>query len=235
MKHQPNTGSDSSVNIKALFISRSITIIINVAISAGILFFAAGEEIWPFAWLYIFSYLTFQLISLYVAIEHDQLKEDSQNRSLWDRILGVSYSLTHPLTLILAGFEFSLTRNPHAFGLTIQCIAYAFLILTFALIVWAQSENPCYYSSNMAIQPGQKVITTGPYQFIRHPGYAGLFMLSLARPLVLGSRLGFLAGMVGATLVILRTILEDRTMQNDNTDYKQYAQTVRYRIFSNFW
>lgn len=224
-----------SVNYKALLISRSISSVINVSISAGILFISAGRADWPFAWLYLFSYLVFQYISLRVSFRHIQQNIIPQKRFALNRVLEIGYSLTHPLTLILAGFELNLTQNPMALGLSIQSIAFVFLLLTFSLIIWAQWENPYYHSQSTAFQEGQKVIDSGPYQFIRHPGYAGLFMLALIRPLILGSRLGIAAGLIGAVIILLRTFLEDRALQKDSSKYKVYAQKVRHRIFSGIW
>ncbi|HSM71761.1 MAG TPA: isoprenylcysteine carboxylmethyltransferase family protein [Anaerolineales bacterium] len=235
MKNQSHTSNGASVNRKALTISRSISIIFNVAISAGILFLAAGQTNWPFAWLYILSYLIFQLLSMRVSLRHGQIEKHPQKRSFLDRVFEIGYSLTHPITLILAGFEFSLTRNPFALGTTIQSIAYLFLLLIFALMIWTQWENPYYHSQISNFQQGQEIVRTGPYQFIRHPGYAGLLMLAIARPLVLGSRLGLLAGMIGAFIIIVRTLWEDRALKKNSADYEEYARDVRHRIFSGIW
>jgi protein-S-isoprenylcysteine O-methyltransferase Ste14 len=236
MKNQLDANNEPRVNLKALSISRSIVIVFNVSISAGILFLAAGRANWLFAWLYIISYLVFQLLSLHVSLRHGQMIEGPPHkRSFWDRTVETGYSLTHPLTLILAGFEFSLTRNPFALGPVVQSVAYGFLLLTFALMIWVQAENPYYHSQSTNLQKGREIIRTGPYQFIRHPGYAGLFMLAIARPLVLGSRLGLLAGMIGAFIIIVRTLWEDRALQKNSADYREYAQDVCHRIFSGIW
>lgn len=60
-------------------------------------------------------------------------------------------------------------------------------------------------------------------------------MLALTRPFILGSRLGIIAGLIGAAIILLQTFLEDRTLQKDSDKYKGYAQKVRHRIFSGIW
>lgn len=230
MQNRSNTNGKPPANIKALLISGVISNFFNVAIVAGILFLTAGRTDWPFAWIYILGYLIFRLASLYVSVRHIQ-HSDSKRPSLTDRLLDMGYGLTHPLTMLLAGFEFSLRQNPYALGTTIQGIALVFLLLTFVLMIWSQWENPFYYSSIT----GENVVKTGPYQFIRHPGYAGLFILALVRPLLLGSQLGLYMGIVGASIMILRTVREDAILKKDSEQYRQYAQTVRYRIFSGIW
>ena len=225
---------NTQTNLIALFISGTFTNVINVAISAGILFLAAGRIDWLFAWIYILGYLAFRLASLFISIKHVQ-KEETQKPPLFDRILDIGYGLTHPLTLLIAGFEFSLAQNPQALGGFVQGIAFLFLILTFALMLWSQWENPNYFSNTISIQNGQKLVNTGSYQFIRHPGYAGLFMLALVRPILLGSRMGLLMGIVGASIIILRTVREDFTLQKSSEEYKRYAETVRHKMFSGVW
>ena len=215
----------------ALFISGTFTNVFNVAISAGILFLTAGRIDWPFAWIYILSYLSFRLTSLFISIKHIQ-HEETKKPHLFDRILDLGYGLTHPLTLLIAGFEFNLTQNPQALGGFVQGITLLFLILTFALMLWSQWENPNYFSDTTSLQ---KLVNTGPYQFIRHPGYSGLFMLALIRPLLLGSRMGLVMGIVGASIIILRTVREDFALQKNCNEYKHYAQTVRHKMFSGIW
>jgi len=234
MKEQSEPDGTAPANLMALFISGAISNVLNVAISAAILFLAAGRTDWPFAWIYIISYLAFRLVSLYISLRYVQPSE-TQKPPLFDRILDIGYGLTHPFTLILAGFEFNLTQNSQAFGATVHVVALIFLILTFTLMLWAQWENPYYFSNTITFQGKQKIINTGPYQFIRHPGYAGLFMLAFARPLILGSRLGFLPGMIGASIILLKTIREDHLLQQHSEDYKNYAKTVRHRMFSGIW
>jgi len=234
MKSQSKTDNTTPANLMALSISGSISNMLNVAISAAILFLAAKRIDWPFAWIYIIGYLAFRLISLYISLKHVQQSE-AQKPPLFDRILDVGYGLTHPVTLILAGFEFSLAQNSQAFNVILQAVASLFLILTFVLMLWAQWENPYYFSNETNFQHEQKIVNTGPYQNIRHPGYAGLFMLAFARPLILGSRLGFLPGIIGASIIILKTIREDYLLQQQNEDYRRYAEVVRYRVFSGIW
>jgi protein-S-isoprenylcysteine O-methyltransferase Ste14 len=60
-------------------------------------------------------------------------------------------------------------------------------------------------------------------------------MLALARPLMLGSLLGLAPGILGAIIILLRTALEDHTLQKTVDGYKAYAQTVRHRLFEGIW
>lgn len=223
------------INNKALAVSQTISIILNVAISAGILFLAAETINWLYGWIYILSYIAFRLISMFLSLKHVRWQNTRPKRSFMDQVISTGYNLTHPITLFLAGFEYRLTGNSIAFGEITQIVAVVFLFLIFSLLIWAQVENPNYNSLSTETKKELEIIATGPYQFIRHPGYAGLFMLALARPIVLGSRLGILPAIVGAFLMLLQTVREDYLLQKEHTEYKEYTEKVKHRMFSGIW
>ena len=234
MNNSSDIGETAKVNKKAFLISQSIRTILNILIEAAILFTAAGQLDWLMGWLYLIGYSTYLFFSQSVAPV--KLKEHSGRRVIWESVLVFIYRMTHPVILVLAGLEFNSLQQPFPFGVVIQSIAFLFLLATFALIVWAEKVNPQYHAHvTTKEKQEQEIVTTGPYQFIRHPGYLGLFMLALARPLVLGSLLGLGPGIIGAVIMLLRTALEDRSLQKSVDGYKSYAQTVRYRLFEGIW
>jgi protein-S-isoprenylcysteine O-methyltransferase Ste14 len=82
---------------------------------------------------------------------------------------------------------------------------------------------------------GQTVVSDGPYRYVRHPGYASSLLAMLAIPLALGSWWALIpAALVGA-LYVLRTALEDRTLQAELPGYRDYAEHVRYRLLPGVW
>ena len=88
----------------------------------------------------------------------------------------------------------------------------------------------CEPSVRIQTDRGHHVIDTGPYAIIRHPGYAFSFAFLLGIPLTLGSLWGLIPTMIMSALLVVRTVLEDRTLQNELPGYKQYAERVRYRL-----
>ena len=82
---------------------------------------------------------------------------------------------------------------------------------------------------------GQSVITEGPYKYIRHPGYTGFSVAAIGLPLFLGSLWALLPtiGMVAG--IIVRTSLEDRTLQEELPGYKEYTTEVQYRLCPGVW
>jgi protein-S-isoprenylcysteine O-methyltransferase Ste14 len=112
-------------------------------------------------------------------------------------------------------------------------VAYA---LGLWLSMWAMLVNR-FFSSAVRIQAdrGQYVITAGPYQYVRHPGYSGSILFSLCSGLVLGSWWSFLPMLLAVAAVIRRTMLEDRMLQRGLAGYTDYAQKVRYRLVPGLW
>ena len=97
--------------------------------------------------------------------------------------------------------------------------------------MWALAENR-FFSSVVRIQTdrGHVVCDTGPYRIMRHPGYAGNILPLLGIVLALGSLWTIIPAVVALVIAIVRTALEDQTLQEELPGYREYAQRVRYRL-----
>ena len=97
-------------------------------------------------------------------------------------------------------------------------------------------SNP-FFSQILRIQVdrGHAVATDGPYHFIRHPGYMGMIVFEPAVSTLLGSWPAIIAGGLCSLLLILRTALEDRSLQAELSGYADYAHRVRYRLVPGLW
>ena len=145
------------------------------------------------------------------------------------------YGVMQLALLVIAGLD-------HRFGWTswigvmAQISALVVCCLSYALAVWATASN-AYFSQIVRIQTerGHEVATGGPYRFVRHPAYTGTILTSLAIPILLASWWAFAVGVLAALLMILRTILEDRTLQAELPGYPEYAHRVRYRLVPGVW
>lgn len=82
---------------------------------------------------------------------------------------------------------------------------------------------------------GQTVCKDGPYHRVRHPGYLGSLIYSVATPLILGSFWGLIPVMISLALLIIRTKMEDKTLQNELEGYTQYTREVKYKILPGIW
>ena len=115
-------------------------------------------------------------------------------------------------------------------------IGYALLIAGMAGLTWAESVNK-FFEPTVRIQAdrGHTVIDTGPYAIIRHPGYVAACLLILGMPLSLGSFWALIPAVLSCLLLVVRTVLEDRTLRAELPGYKEYAQRVRYRLVPGVW
>ena len=101
-----------------------------------------------------------------------------------------------------------------------------------AVLVWAEAVNR-FFSSVIRIQTerGHHVITSGPYRYLRHPGYAASPLLFVGGGLVLGSWLAALIGLFLIIPILRRTAEEDRLLHEQLEGYVDYARKVCYRVF----
>ena len=98
--------------------------------------------------------------------------------------------------------------------------------------MWALVENR-FFSSVVRIQTdrGHVVCDSGPYRIVRHPGYAGNMLALLGIVLALSSLWTLIPAAAALVIAVIRTTLEDRTLQEELPGYKEYARRVRYRWF----
>jgi protein-S-isoprenylcysteine O-methyltransferase Ste14 len=122
------------------------------------------------------------------------------------------------------------------FPLAAQIMALILCVLGYALFVWATASNT-FFSQIVRIQfeRGHSVATSGPYRYVRHPAYVGAILFELAVPILLASWWACIASGLNVLLLILRTALEDRTLQVELAGYVDYARQVRYRLLPGIW
>lgn len=154
-----------------------------------------------------------------------------QGTKRWDKVY---FALSTPLFFI-AILLAALDAGRYGWGPQVPWWAYLLAGLVYtagqALHLWAKATNR-WFATMVRIQSdrGQEVCTSGPYRFVRHPGYLGGLLFMLATPLLLGSWLALIPQAGAAGLLGLRTYLEDRTLQAELPGYAQYARKVRHRL-----
>jgi protein-S-isoprenylcysteine O-methyltransferase Ste14 len=109
-------------------------------------------------------------------------------------------------------------------------------VLAVFITLWAIWINR-FFSSVVRIQKerGQEVIQDGPYRFVRHPGYVGGILLALGNALVLGSLWALIPAGIMSLLLVIRTYLEDITLQRELPGYTDYTRKVKYRLLPWIW
>jgi len=115
-------------------------------------------------------------------------------------------------------------------------IGYGLFLVGVGIVTWAQAVNK-FFEKTVRIQAdrGHKVVDTGPYAIVRHPGYVGFMLFFVGSALCLGSLWALIPAGVTSGLLVLRTRWEDQTLQAELPGYKEYAQRVRYKLIPRVW
>jgi protein-S-isoprenylcysteine O-methyltransferase Ste14 len=229
--------SREPIDRRRLIISTTSSLLILVLC----LFLPAGTWAWSRGWLFLVVLIPSSiLLSLYLLRVNPDVIAGRVNRHerprRWDLLLGLLVALPTmlaiPIVAALDDGRYHWSRLPW-WG---YALGYALLLAGIAGLTWAQAVNK-FFEPSVRIQTdrGHHVIDTGPYAIIRHPGYAFSFLFFLGIPLALGSRWRLIPAMIMSGFVVVRTVLEDRTLQNELPGYKQYAERVRYRLIPGVW
>lgn len=237
MNAQRATGS---VDARRAITGWLIRTVLFVPFIAAIMFWAAGTLNWLNAWVYALWYLVVSVAAVFLT-DPALLAERSSGRRAkgqkgWDKALLGLYGAITPLVIpIFAALDFRFGWRPEV-AVWLQVAAFVVYALGWALHLWAMAANR-YHALVVRIQSdrGQTVVTGGPYRFMRHPGYVGGIVMTVAAALVLGSAWALIPGVLGGLLLVIRTILEDRTLQQELDGYREYASRVRYRLLPGVW
>jgi protein-S-isoprenylcysteine O-methyltransferase Ste14 len=103
-------------------------------------------------------------------------------------------------------------------------------------VTWAESVNKFFEPTvRIQIDQGHRVIDTGPYAIVRHPGYVFGNLFFIGMPLALGSLWALIPASLPCVILVLRTIVEDRELRKESTGHKGYAERVLYRLVPRIW
>jgi protein-S-isoprenylcysteine O-methyltransferase Ste14 len=207
-----------------------------------ILFLSAGRVDWIWGWAQLTIIAAFMAAHPLLLIPiHPELLAERQKGfrdegvKRWDKWLGALAAGTLLPLWVVAGLDIrfnwtgELPIAVHIGGLLANALGYA-------LFLWAMVSN-AYFTEGVRIQEdrGHTVAKGGPYRYVRHPGYAGAIIAGLATPFLLGSLWALIPAVISATLYVVRTGLEDRTLMKELPGYREYAQQTRYRLLPRAW
>lgn len=204
-----------------------------------ILFVSAGRIDWPMGWASLGIYILISIIN-FMLVDPTLVTERAQIRTgvnIRDMILAsLSFLFFFPLTLLVAGLDTGRYAWSPTIPLAIQVIALLVFAFGNAIGSWAMVQNK-YFSTFIRIQEDRdhEVITSGPYHWVRHPGYAGVILASIALPISLGSLWALIPAFIGACGFVIRTFYEDRVLMEELNGYREYAQSVPFRLLPGIW
>lgn len=208
-----------------------------IAVQGAVLFLAAGTLRWINAWAYIGVYLSSMLAGMaWVASVNPAVINERGRRSTNTEPFDRRFHRLMPLIifsgLIVAGLDFRFGWS--AVPPLLQLLGFAGLAVALLTASWVLASNP-FASRVVRLQDEQRVISGGPYRFVRHPMYSGTLLAWLAAPLALDSWWMFIPSALGIALFVWRTRREDDTLLAQLSGYAVYAQRVRYRLLPGVW
>jgi protein-S-isoprenylcysteine O-methyltransferase Ste14 len=154
----------------------------------------------------------------------------------WDKVF---YAVYGPLFLTilvvgsLDGGRFKWSADMSAWWIAAGACLH---ILSHVLVLWAMHVND-FFSSTVRIQTerNHQVVDSGPYRYIRHPGYIAAAFMAFSLALLLGSWYAMIPAAGVIVSLVIRTALEDRTLRNELEGYEQYCAATQYKLFPGLW
>jgi len=194
-----------------------------------VLLVCGGDFGWWQAWVYALLIVAISIGGrIWAERRHPGLLAERQNiekiqsAKAWDKVLAplMALSVVFPL-VIVAGLDHRRGWSP-VFPLWLIVLGFILISLGYAFAVWA--------TVRIQTDRGHVVCDSGPYRIVRHPGYAGNILPLLGIVLALGSVWTLIPAAVALIIAVIRTALEDQTLQEELPGYRDYARRVHYRL-----
>lgn len=204
-----------------------------------ILFGLAGRWNYWQGWVYVvLNTLVAVIMATFLTPDRELVEErlnPKQGVKSWDRVY---FALSTPLYFAGVGLA-GLDARFH-WTSAVPAVVYWVAILVYlignAIMQWARYTNR-FFSSMVRIQTdrGQTVCKSGPYRYVRHPGYVGGILFECVTGVVLGSWWACIPQVLAAALLVWRTSLEDKTLQAELPGYAEFTRETRYRLVPGVW
>ena len=210
-----------------------------VAVFGGFIFVHANRLGWTLGWIYMGMVAAALIVNLVCLLlwnpeliwRHMRV---SRFAKAWDKVWAALSVLAVIAFCVVAVREArdGVLREPG----TAWLLGFAIFSTGWALAIWSMAVNP-FFEKTVRIQTehGHRVIDTGPYSYVRHPGYVGFLGWIISTPLLLASPWAFIPALITALLLVIRTALEDRTLRDELPGYIEYANRVRFRLIPGLW
>lgn len=210
-------------------------------VMGALMFVSAGTMHWWGAWVYLVLMVGLSL-TLGVALArrdpglmNERLSPPIQkDQAAADKILLSILLLAIFAWLALMGLDFRFGWS--AVPAWVKAVGAAVLLISIWVCYLTMIENS-FAAPVVKIQDerGQKVITTGPYAYVRHPMYSGAILFFAGTALLLGSWWGLASVLFFIALLAIRTFIEEQALRTGLRGYDDYAARVRYKLIPMIW
>jgi protein-S-isoprenylcysteine O-methyltransferase Ste14 len=211
-----------------------------VLLFAGLIFVPAGRIDWAAGWrCFAAMAIGFSAITAHVARRTPSLvrrrARPGSGTPRWDLVLVPLFQLAFIAVLVAGGLDAG--RHPsRSLSPVLKWAGLALMALSMLVLGWAMGANP-HFEATVRIQrdQGHRVIDTGPYRIVRHPGYVAGIALLFGMALALGSTRALIPALAGGVGLVLRTALEDRFLSSHLEGYRAFTGRTRFRLIPGIW
>jgi protein-S-isoprenylcysteine O-methyltransferase Ste14 len=220
---------------------RAVQVLGSMFLLMAVFFLSAGRIDLPRAWFFFGLYFISLLFNIVIFLKFNpevirvrsETKWEEMKR--WDKLFTVLYIIFVFIIFIVCGLDvgrFQLSST----GMEFLVGGVIIFVVGWGVVVWAMVENK-FFETTARIQKEreQRVVSTGPYAIVRHPGYTGMILYYGCAPFIIGSLYGLIPALLLVIVFIFRTYFEDRMLYKELSGYKEYAKKVRYRLVPFIW
>lgn len=221
-----------------------LSFLLRMTLFAVALMWPAGTWKWWEAWVLVGLWSLYGVVIIHYLLHKDpallaerlKLVPLQKDQKIWDKALMLFFFIAGMGLYLLPGFDVLRYGWSDPLPLWARVIAMLIHIPCLILLGWIMRENT-YLSQVVKVDKDRdhKVITTGPYAYVRHPMYTVSIILLFAVPIALGSRFALIVSLFLTVLLIIRTYLEDRTLHAELKGYTEYAKQTTYRLIPGIW
>lgn len=220
---------------------RAVQVLGSLFLLMTVFFLSAGRTDLPRAWLFFGLYFVSLLFNMVIFLRFNPevIRVRSEifkgEMKWWDKLFAVLYILFLLLLFIVCGFDVGRFRLS-SLGMEFLAAGLIIFVVGWVFIAWAMVENK-FFEATVRVQKERehRVVSTGPYAIVRHPGYAGMILFYGCAPFILGSLYGLVPALFLSAAFVFRTYFEDRTLYEELPGYKEYTKKVRYRLVPFVW
>jgi protein-S-isoprenylcysteine O-methyltransferase Ste14 len=225
------------------FTSLTIRVSLLILFITVFIFLLAGRLNYWQGWVFIGLYTLIVVIMLFLVQKNPELMELIEERfhpgpgtKWWDKVFIVLYTIISFFYIAIGALDAGRFHWGPGIPVFIYILCGILYIAASLFSLWAIWTNK-FFSSIVRIQKdrGHYVINSGPYGYVRHPGYSAGMIIFPALAALLGSVIAILPALILDILLIVRTYLEDTTLKNELDGYEEYAERVRYRLIPGVW
>jgi protein-S-isoprenylcysteine O-methyltransferase Ste14 len=212
-------------------------------VNAILLFTGAGTLNWTWGWVFTIVYFLGWLgLNLFLLRVNPEVLNERGKRTRqltgtrrWDWVLLSIYVILMLAQPLVAGFDWRNGWSP-AGPAPVYVAGNVLTIVALTVLGWAMASNRFFQQTvRIQVEREHQVVTAGPYRYVRHPGYVAVILNFLAQPIALGTWTALIPGVIAIVTFIVRTALEDQTLQSELPGYADYAQQTRYRLIPGVW